>query len=296
MPGNWRPRSNDAGPRRLSRPPDAHPVSQLRRRRCGRKHLQQQSAAAGRLCQRHPNITVDVGQVLFGETTSMTGDGPLGYYLSNVYKSKWFSADTEMEAGCGIAPIKYRNKTLSTPAMGDRPGVVLAGERSLARGDEHRPSQRRQFSRLSADHSAADGSRLSRRECSNRAIRKCASAPCSATYDARIHAERNRIITRAGPARMLGLKHKGHLGPGADADITLYTPHENKQRCSKCRVRDQSGRDSSSTTAKSAVPPSAALCTSAPPTTTPPMPTSEPGSTILQHPLSELSPKALHEG
>ena len=27
----------------------------------------------------HPNITVDVGQVLFGETTSMTGDGPLGY-------------------------------------------------------------------------------------------------------------------------------------------------------------------------------------------------------------------------
>ncbi len=35
------------------------------------------------------------------------------------------------------------------------------------------------------------------------------------------------IITRAGPARILGLKHKGHLGPGADADITVYTPHEN---------------------------------------------------------------------
>ncbi len=50
----------------------------------------------------HPNITVDVGQVLFGETTSMTGDGPLGYYLHNVYGGKWFSADTEMEAGCGI--------------------------------------------------------------------------------------------------------------------------------------------------------------------------------------------------
>ncbi len=45
----------------------------------------------------HPNITVDVGQVLFGETTSMTGDGPLGYYLHNVYGTKWFSADTEME-------------------------------------------------------------------------------------------------------------------------------------------------------------------------------------------------------
>src|SRR6185436_13651729 len=30
------------------------------------------------------------------------------------------------------------------------------------------------------------------------------------------------IITRAGPARLLGLEHKGHLGPGADADVTIY--------------------------------------------------------------------------
>ena len=37
------------------------------------------------------------------------------------------------------------------------------------------------------------------------------------------------IITRAGPARILGLVNKGHLGAGADADITIYTPHENKQ-------------------------------------------------------------------
>ena len=37
------------------------------------------------------------------------------------------------------------------------------------------------------------------------------------------------IITRAGPARILGLKNKGHLGPGADADITIYTPHDDKQ-------------------------------------------------------------------
>jgi formylmethanofuran dehydrogenase subunit A len=37
------------------------------------------------------------------------------------------------------------------------------------------------------------------------------------------------IITRAGPARILGLAHKGHLGAGADADVTIYTPHENPQ-------------------------------------------------------------------
>ena len=70
------------------------------------------TAALAEYVNQHPNITVDVGQVMFGETTSMTGDGPLGYYLSKVYKSKWFSSDTEMEAGCGIAPIEYKNKSL----------------------------------------------------------------------------------------------------------------------------------------------------------------------------------------
>jgi formylmethanofuran dehydrogenase subunit A len=30
------------------------------------------------------------------------------------------------------------------------------------------------------------------------------------------------IITSAGPARALGLSQKGHLGVGADADITVY--------------------------------------------------------------------------
>ncbi|MCE9531047.1 MAG: formylmethanofuran dehydrogenase subunit A, partial [Planctomycetes bacterium] len=59
----------------------------------------------------HPNLTVDVGQVIFGETTSMTGDGPLGYYLHKVTGKKWFNADTEMEAGCGIVPIVYKEKS-----------------------------------------------------------------------------------------------------------------------------------------------------------------------------------------
>lgn len=30
------------------------------------------------------------------------------------------------------------------------------------------------------------------------------------------------IMTRAAPARILGLEDKGHLGPGADADISIY--------------------------------------------------------------------------
>jgi formylmethanofuran dehydrogenase subunit A len=29
------------------------------------------------------------------------------------------------------------------------------------------------------------------------------------------------VVTRAGPARILGLDRKGHLGPGADGDVAL---------------------------------------------------------------------------
>jgi formylmethanofuran dehydrogenase subunit A len=38
------------------------------------------------------------------------------------------------------------------------------------------------------------------------------------------------IITRAGPARLLGLAHKGHLGVGADADVTVYSEHEDREQ------------------------------------------------------------------
>ncbi len=47
----------------------------------------------------HPNLTVDVGQVVFGPTMSMTADGPVGYYLSRLYGTKWFSSDIEQRGG-----------------------------------------------------------------------------------------------------------------------------------------------------------------------------------------------------
>jgi formylmethanofuran dehydrogenase subunit A len=38
------------------------------------------------------------------------------------------------------------------------------------------------------------------------------------------------IMTRAGPAKSLGLKSKGHLAPGADADIAVYREQTNRER------------------------------------------------------------------
>ena len=60
----------------------------------------------------HDNLSVDVGQVLFGPTTSMTGDSAVGHYLSQLHGARWYSHDVECEAGCGIVPIEYRPHSL----------------------------------------------------------------------------------------------------------------------------------------------------------------------------------------
>jgi formylmethanofuran dehydrogenase subunit A len=177
----------------------------------------------------HRNITVDVGQILFGETTSMTGDGPLGYYLHRVYGGKWFSGDTEMESGCGITPIKYRNKSLIHALQ-----WAIGLEWFLMVDDPWRVV-------MSTDHPNG-GSFMAYpqiiRLLMDRTYRHDVLKTCHKEITARsqlIDLDREyslyeiAIITRAGPARILGLTNKGHLAPGADADITIYTPHDNKE-------------------------------------------------------------------
>ena len=178
---------------------------------------------------RNSNITVDVGQVLFGDTTSMTGDGPLGYYLSNVYGTKWFSSDTEMEAGCGIAPIKYKNKSLVHSlqwAIGLEWYLMVEDPWRVVMSTDH-PNGGSflaypQIIRLLMDRTY----RQDVIKTVHPAVRQRSSL---ADIEREYTLNEIAIITRAGPARILGLEHKGHLGVGADADITIYTPHENKE-------------------------------------------------------------------
>jgi formylmethanofuran dehydrogenase subunit A len=177
----------------------------------------------------HPNITIDVGQVLFGETTSMTGDGPLGYYLSNVYKTKWFSADTEMESGCGIAPIQYKNKSLVHSlqwAIGLEWYLLVEDPWRVVMSTDH-PNGGAflaypQIIRLLTD-------RTYRQDMLKTVHPRVRQRSNLADLDRQYTLGEIAIITRAAPARILGLARKGHLGPGADADITIYTPHENRE-------------------------------------------------------------------
>ena len=177
----------------------------------------------------HPNITIDVGQVLFGETTSMTGDGPLGYFLSKIYGGKWFSGDTEMESGCGITPIKYRNKSLVHAlqwAIGLEWYLLVQDPWRVVMSTDH-PNGGSflaypQIIRLLMD-------RTYRRDILQTCHPLVRERSTLADLEREYTLNEIAIITRAGPARILGLKDKGHLGPGADADITIYTPHENKE-------------------------------------------------------------------
>lgn len=60
----------------------------------------------------HPNITCDIGQVMFGKATIMTADAPLAYLLRGFNKNKWVNVDTECESGCGIVPSLIRNTSI----------------------------------------------------------------------------------------------------------------------------------------------------------------------------------------
>ena len=175
----------------------------------------------------HPNITVDVGQVMFGPTTSMTADGPLGYFLQQINGSKWYSSDTELESGCGVSPINFKDKNfvhalqwaigLEWYLMVDDPWqVVMSTDHPNGGSFMAYP----QIIRLLMD-------RQYRQEKLATVNQKILDHTSLADLDREYSLNEIAIITRSGPAKILGLAAKGHLGPGADADITVYTPDAN---------------------------------------------------------------------
>lgn len=178
----------------------------------------------------HPNLTVDVGQVMFGRTCSMTGDGPLGYYLHRVTGGKWFSCDVEQEAGCGIVPIQYKQKSLVHAlqwAIGLEWYLLVQDPWRIAMSTDHPNGA----SFLAYPQIIALLMDRTRRAEALAALPEGLRSRCVLPDLTREYTLNEiAIITRAAPARILGLTHKGHLGIGADADITIYSPQDDIEK------------------------------------------------------------------
>jgi formylmethanofuran dehydrogenase subunit A len=178
----------------------------------------------------HPNLTIDVGQVLFGETTSMTGDGAVGYFLHQILGRKWFSDDIEMEGGCGIVPVTYKDKSFVHAlqwAIGLEWYLLMPDPWRIAMSTDHPNGG----SFLAYPEIIALLMDRGRRQdmlarLPPKVREKCLLADLTREYTLR----EITIITRAAPARILGLKSKGHLGVGADGDVTVYQPQDDVQR------------------------------------------------------------------
>ncbi len=171
----------------------------------------------------HPEITADVGQVMFGPAMTMTADARVSAVLRDLDGGKWCNHDTEVETGCGIVPYTYRAGNyvhalqwgigLELFLLGKDPWQVM----------------------LSTDHPNG-GSFLSYpkliRLLMDRAFREDQMGRANQNaiqrtalpdgLDREYTLNEIAIITRAAPARRLGLRDKGHLGVGADADVTIY--------------------------------------------------------------------------
>jgi formylmethanofuran dehydrogenase subunit A len=178
----------------------------------------------------HPNLTVDIGQVLFGDTTSMTGDGPLAYMLHQISGRKWVNVDVECEEGCGIVPIEYKDKNYvhaTQWAIGLEWFLLVRDPWRIALSTDH-PNGASfvaypQIIRLLMD-------REYRKEALKKVNPKAIAKTSLPDHDREYSLFEIAIVTRAGPARVLGLRHKGHLGVGADADITIYDRQEDKEK------------------------------------------------------------------
>jgi formylmethanofuran dehydrogenase subunit A len=171
----------------------------------------------------HPEHSVDVGQVMFGPATTVTADGPVEYLLYSTSGRKWVNIDVEMETGCGIVPYSYKEKAAVATLQ-----WAVGLELFLLAKDPWRAV-------LSTDHPNGGSflsypalirllmDRTAREEQLKLANPKLLAGSALADGLSREYSLNEiAIVTRAGPARLLGLAHKGHLGVGADADVTVY--------------------------------------------------------------------------
>jgi formylmethanofuran dehydrogenase subunit A len=178
---------------------------------------------------KHDHITLDLGQIIFTDTTTMTADGPFEFILYQLSGNKWVNSDVETETGSGIVPFRYRRKSFVHATQ-----WAIGLELALKTNDPWRIF-------LTTDHPNAGPftaypkiitwlmSRKARDAVLERISTRARRRTILDEVDREYSLSEIAITTRAGQARSLGLKQKGHLGVGADADIAIYNLNPKKE-------------------------------------------------------------------
>ena len=170
----------------------------------------------------HSNFTTDAGAILFGDAVTVTADGPWQHVLYQLTGHKWGNLDVENETGCGIVPYTYKPSRLVNAiqwAVGLELLLLIDDPwRIFLTTDHPNGACFWRYPELIHLLMSADF----RRECLNELPAEVHKRIVLPDLDREYTLSEIAVVTSAGPARALGLPQKGHLGVGADADVTLY--------------------------------------------------------------------------
>jgi formylmethanofuran dehydrogenase subunit A len=170
------------------------------------------------------HVSIDIGSVILGDTTTMTADGPMEYSLYQITGRKWTNLDVELETGSGITPFLYSGKvSVHTVqwAIGQELALLVKDPWKIAMTTDHPNAGpfigypiiiSMLMSKKRRDELAAEVHKV---------IYDRSELP---SIDREYDLYEIAIITRGMTAKTLGLHDhgKGHLGVGADADVAIY--------------------------------------------------------------------------
>ncbi len=184
--------------------------------------IRSEAAAIADYFNAHPNLTADAGAILFGDAVTITADGPWQHLFYQLTGRKWGNLDVENETGCGIVPYTYRPSNLVNAvqwAVGLELLLLIDDPWRIFLTTDH-PNGGCFWRYPEIIHLLMNAD--FRREKLKALPAKARNRIVLPDLDREYTLSEIAIITSAGPARALGMSHKGHLGVGADADVTIY--------------------------------------------------------------------------
>lgn len=184
--------------------------------------MRSEAARVAEAFNANKNLTCDAGAVLFGDAVTITADGPWQHLLHQLTGHKWGNLDVENETGCGIVPYVYRDRNIVNAvqwAVGLELLLLIDDPWRVFLTTDHPNGgcfwRYPEIIRLLMDVEF-------RREQVKKLPAEAQARIVLADLDRQYTLLEIVTITSAGPARALGLPQKGHLGVGADADVTIY--------------------------------------------------------------------------